>query len=1082
MLLTVARYAWLQGTAQESDAALPGINKSIQPALSKGQIHSYRITLESDQFARVLIDQSGIQNRPATTQDESRIAAERAFAAGERLRAEWSAESSRKAIRKFEEAVQYWQAAGEKREEANTLKTIGEVYHLLGKPQKALEHHDRALQLSQALSDRRLEGEILNQIGAVHIDLGKNQEALDYCTRALEINQAVSNRRAEAEALNNLGEVCHAFGNDEKGLEYYQQALPLWRALGDRRGEAQTLLYLGYTYAALDDTEKAFDYYRQSLRLYQTMNDQRGQALTLIAMGHLQSRLGHKQEALDNYDQAVPLIQRIGDRVWQGSILSGVAYVYVSLGDQDRALDNYSRALQNYRAANYRHGEATSLIAIGRIYYSRGEYHTALRYYGPALLISLTIADKAVEAFARSNIGMVHNALGMREKALDEHNRAFFFYREEKSLLGQAHVLYNIGYVYESWGEKFKALDYYSQALSLSREAGDRFGETATLHRIARMERDLGHITEARRHIEAALTLAETLRGEVASQDLRAAYLASVRDYHEFYIDLLMQVHQRQPSEGHDATALQASERARARSLLELLAEAEIDVREGIDPALKERERATQARLSSIQSQLIQVHAQASPDKTKIAQLEEVLKKAEGEREQLEMEIRQQHPRYAELQYPQPLGLSAIQALLDEQTALLEYALGQEASYLFAVTKNDFLVARLPASASFDRQVKWLRHILARSPRRMDQVIYLTQARHLYQQLIHPARRLLAGKPQLVIVPDGILYYLPFEVLLTSGEATRLARHDPNRWPYLIRQYAISYVPSASVLASLRRHQPETLREQRTFLAYADPVQAAQKPDENSNAAMAVRSAFGRAKPWKLERLRYTRQEVRQIARLYPDDQVALFLGEQASEENVKAEGRLTQYRFVHIAAHGLLNENKPQFSGLVLTLPKRPQTSDVRPQTSDRINPQSAIRNPQSEGPQSAIRNPQSEDGLLQVYEIFNLKLNADLVVLSACETGLGKEVKGEGLIGLTRAFLYAGTPSVVVSLWKVLDTSTADLMVRFYRQLKDGGLSKTEALQRAQLEMIRRGVFAHPHYWAPFILVGEGKMSNAE
>jgi CHAT domain-containing protein len=226
----------------------------------------------------------------------------------------------------------------------------------------------------------------------------------------------------------------------------------------------------------------------------------------------------------------------------------------------------------------------------------------------------------------------------------------------------------------------------------------------------------------------------------------------------------------------------------------------------------------------------------------------------------------------------------------------------------------------------------------------------------------------------------------------------------------------------------------------------------------------AVRSAFGEAKPWKLERLVQSRREVQQIAKLYPNDEVALFLREQAREENVKAEGRLSHYRLIHFAAHGLLNENKPQYSGLVLTLspeagnPKSElQTSDLRPQTSDRVNPQSA------------------EDGLLQVYEIFNLKLNADLVVLSACETGLGKQVKGEGLIGLTRAFMYAGTSSVVVSLWKVLDTSTADLMVRFYRHLKDGKLSKAEALRQAQLELIRHGKFAHPYFWAPFVLVGK-------
>jgi CHAT domain-containing protein len=235
-----------------------------------------------------------------------------------------------------------------------------------------------------------------------------------------------------------------------------------------------------------------------------------------------------------------------------------------------------------------------------------------------------------------------------------------------------------------------------------------------------------------------------------------------------------------------------------------------------------------------------------------------------------------------------------------------------------------------------------------------------------------------------------------------------------------------------------------------------------------------VRSAFGEGTPWKLRRLQYSRREVQRIARLYPQEDILLHLGEAATEENVKTEGRLSHYRFIHFAAHGLLNENKPQYSGIVLTLPQkedpRPKTQDPRP--TDPAAPASSLHEQTTKDKGQGTRDT-AEDGLLQVYEIFNLKLNADMVVLSACETGLGKEVKGEGLIGLTRAFLYAGTPSVVVSLWKVEDRSTAELMTQFYRHLKDGQRSKAAALRQAQLELIRTGV--HPYFWAPFVLVGQ-------
>jgi CHAT domain-containing protein len=224
------------------------------------------------------------------------------------------------------------------------------------------------------------------------------------------------------------------------------------------------------------------------------------------------------------------------------------------------------------------------------------------------------------------------------------------------------------------------------------------------------------------------------------------------------------------------------------------------------------------------------------------------------------------------------------------------------------------------------------------------------------------------------------------------------------------------------------------------LLALGDPAYDRSAASPEGSGELEVRGAFGGSEPWKLRRLAYSRDEVTRIAKLYPPGRADLLLGEDATETNLKSDGKLSKYRIVHLAAHGLLNESRPQFSGLVVSRP--PGSS--------------------------------AEDGLLQVYEIFNLELDAELVVLSACETGLGKEIHGEGIVGLTRAFLYAGASSVVVSLWKVADASTAELMVRFHEHLSRTGSSRTEALRRAQLDLIGNGAFAHPYYWAPFVLVG--------
>jgi CHAT domain-containing protein len=1051
----------------------------IERELAGGEMHVYRLTLASGQYLHVVVDQRGIdvvvtlfgpdgqqlaevdgptgkqgpepvklvtealgeyrlevsalekdaalgryeakieELREAAPQDRSRIAAERTYAEGQRLLYQETVESGRQAIEKYEQALLLWQALGDRFMEAQTLHTIGYAYYI----------------------------------------------ALD---------------------------------ENKKALNYYFQALLLLRALGDRpREEARVLNYIGGAYSGLQEPQKALDYYGQALQHFRTVGDRRGEARTLNYIGEEYQWLGEYQKMLEYYGQALSSSRAAGMRLWQARILRNIGNVYEFLGEYQKALDSFGQALTIARSEGHRYGEAEILAGIGVTCAKMDELQKAVDYFGQALALYQIEGSRWMQGCTLHNLGLTYDVLGEKQKALEYYGQALALWQAIEDREWEATTLSSIGSVHASLGEHQKALEHYNQALHLSRKIGLRAEEAASRSGIARMERDRGNLVEARAQMEAALTIIESLRTKVASQDLRASYLASKQDYYQFYIDLLMQQDEREPSKGHDVAALHASERARARSLLELLAEARIDIKQGVDPQLKQREQATQTRISRIQNQLIQAHSQTSPDKTKIAAFEEELKKVESDREQLEVEIRQKHPRYADLQYPTPLGLKEIQALLNDQMALLEYSLGQDGSFLFVVTKADFQVARLPSAAAISDHVRALRDTIATTPRRTAYLNYLTHARWLYQALIQPASKLLAGKRQVIIAPDGILYYLPFEVLLQSG-GMKLRRMPWNRLSYLVRDYAISYIPSASVLAGLRRplekpptllgcisgrgfgptmrHHERPLQPQKMFLACADPVYGTTELEETNPVRSALRSAFGESQPWKLARLGQSRREVTRIAHLYPNDEVALLLGEHAREENVKANGQLNQYRFVHFAAHGLLNETKPQYSGIVLSLP---QQEDPRPKTQDPrlINTATQVTFPHEQ--QTKDQGPGTkdtvEDGLLQVYEIFNLKLNADLVVLSACETGLGKEVKGEGLIGLTRAFLYAGTPSVVVSLWQVQDRSTAELMVRFYRHLKNGQPSKAEALRQAQLELIRHGTFAHPYYWAPFVLVGQ-------
>jgi CHAT domain-containing protein/Tfp pilus assembly protein PilF len=1026
--------------------------------------------------------------RPATERDRTRIAAERAFAEANLLAAQQKEDSFRQAAAKYEEAARLYHTLGERAKEAvcllgagafshqlgdlrkaleyfsqalaifrdvgdraweaTTLTGIGLMYSGLGEKQKALEYYTQALAIFRAVGDRAWEAGALSNIGAVYSDLGEKQKALEYFTQALTLHRAVGNRAGEATTLNNIGRVYDDLGEKQKALEYYTQALAIIRAVGDRAREAGALSNIGQVYSALGEKQKALEYYTQALALHRAVGNRDWEATTLGSIGLVYSDLGEKQKALEYYTQALAIFRAVGNRAGEARTLNNIGRVHDDLGEKQKALEYYTQALAIIRAVGDRAGEAGALSNIGAVYSDLGEKQKALEYYTQALTIFRAVGDRANEATLLNNIGQVYSDLGEKQKALEYFTQALTLHRAVGNRAGEATTLNNIGKVYIDLGEKQKALEYCTQALDIFRAVGFREGEAVTLGNIGVIERDRGNLGEARTRIEAALDLIEAVRAQAPGPELRATFLASYRDYYELYIDLLLRQHEREPDTGHDRVAFQASERARARSLLELLTEARVDVRQGIAPELKERERAVHARLAAIQSRLLQAYQQPRPDAAQIAALEAEFKRADAEREEVEWEIRRRHPRYAELQYPTPVGVSAVQGMLEEGTALLEYVLLRESGIVFVVTREEFRAVRLGSAQTIREYVEKLREAVAAGPRRGAFSNYVLHARWLYQELVQPVEAWIEGKRELIIVPDGILYYLPFELLLTSAEGMG---GDPRRLPYLVRKYAVRYVPSASVWVG--RPEAERREWEKTLVAYADPVYG----DMEGAVREAWRSAFGELA--KLPRLPHSRREVQQIARLYPAAEVVLRVGQEAREERVKS-GEAERARYVHFAAHGVLNENKPEYSGIVLTL-GAPSALATRAGETARAEPERAGQ-----------REESAEDGLLQVYEVFNLRLNAEVAVLSACETGLGKEVRGEGMVGLTRAFLYAGAEAVVVSLWKVMDPATAELMVRFYRHLR-AGMKKAEALRQARLEMLDQ--YAHPYYWAAFVLVGK-------
>src|SRR6476469_1016821 len=984
-----------------------------------------------------------------TAQTNNSDAADRVYEEAEKLYEQRTKEALTSAIAKYEEALKLYREAGDRRKEALTLNKIGAVYSDLGETQKALENYSQSLPLSRAAGDRSLEAITLNNIGQVYSNLGETQKALENYSQSLPLTRAVSNRSMEAITLSNIGSVYADLGEKQKALEYYSQSLPLSRAVGDRRGEAVTLSSIGNVYSELGEKQKALENYSQSLPLYREVGDRRGEATTLNSIGLVYSDLGEKQKALDYYSQSLPLRRAVGNRRGEAVTLNNLGNVYSELGEKQKALDYLSQSLPLSRAVGDRRGEAVTLNNIGQVYSELGEKQKALEYFSQSLPLRRAVGDRGGEAATLNNLGNVYSELGEKQKALEYYSQSLPLSRAIGDRSGEAATLNNIGSVYSELGEKQKALEYYSQSLPLSRAVGDRSGEATILSNIAYVKRDQNNLTEALNDIESSLKIIENLRTKIASPELRSSYFATVQNYYEFYIDLLMQLHKTHPQSGYDTKALEASERSRARSLLELLQESNANIREGISPDLLQQEKSLQLQLDAIEKQRIEAISRPNPNQTKIAEIDKQRLALLEQYQQIQSGIRTASPRYAALTQPQPLTLPEIQKqILNDNTILLQYSLGKDRSYLWVVTSTGLTSYELPKRADIETTAVAFRTAVT-SPTQRDIPKKVAEASaNLGKLILQPAAAKLGNK-RLLIVPDGVLHYTPFSALTlpqTAGQNTNVP---------LITEHEIINLPSASSLAILRQNSGDRTPASKTLAILADPVfspdderikgkitQATTEKLEANNLGLN-RSLRASEIAWPPKRLPFTRQEAQTISSLFPSASSSQIFDFDASRTTA-TDGNLVNYQIIHLATHGLANSKNPELSGIVMSM----------------VDDKGNIVN-----------------GFLRLTDIFNLKLAANLVVLSACQSGMGQNVKGEGMVGLTRGFMYAGAQRVAVSLWSVDDEGTAVLMQKFYQKMVQQKLAPAAALRAAQIEMMQQEKWKSPYYWAAFNLQGEWK-----
>ncbi len=749
------------------------------------------------------------------------------------------------------------------------------------------------------------------------------------------------------------------------------------------------------------------------------------QVMALDRAGRLSRIIGRYDDALWCFNQALQLHRQRKSRVGEVLMLSNLSAVYADTGDFTRAANTLQDALPLVRQERDRFLEKSLLTRFLIVEKGRGNLTAALQYGEQALAVKPRRTNDfnnkqplLLLAELQYNLGQVYAALDQHQKAIDLYNLALAQAREVRVPQVQAFALGELAWSQFKTGAAQTALETAAQSLANLRQGGgNKHFESRVLFIRAEAQRVLGRNVLALTSYRQAIAAVEQARSlSIPTEISRAGIVASRHTVFAGAIDFLL-------TQQQTAEALEIAEAYHARAFLDVLAETGLEASQELDPAQREEEDQLLAQLANVQKELW--NADLKPEEE--APLNRKLEDAEIALENFRLKVRRSNPRYARIEAPHPMKAAALaKALPDADTALVEFVLSEKKSFAWVIRQDKLISVALPAAKEIETLVADYRQEFSGKINSLTAQQAITkqkaQGQKLYQKLFQPLDAHLSTIRKLIIIPDGALVYLPFETLVSESKTATT---------YLLERFAISYAPSASALVALRTGKSNAPSVTKGFIAFGDPVYA---KTENAQADRATVRSFD------LKQLPYTRTEVNEIAALFPASERHVFLGNEAQEETVKTEP-LQQYRYVHFAAHSSVDEENPARSGIILSLQK-----------------------------------DSKEDGLLQMGEVMRLKLNADLVTLSACRTGLGKLLNGEGMIGLTRAFFYAGAESVVVSLWNVNDIATASLMKSFYKNLQQGK-AKDEALREAKLTLLRgqQRAWRHPYYWAAFVLVGD-------
>ncbi len=913
--------------------------------------------------------------RPAVTDDNFLVAGKKAIAEGVSFEGERKKESVAKAIEKYEEAAGLFRQIESKKTKAPLIHQIGKIFNSLNNNEKAILYYNEAYDLFEDAGLRRDAAGTLFDIGISYENLSLNTNALESYKRALAIGIAIGDKKRQAEAYNYLGIIYSNSGDFKQGLKNFQQALKL-----------------------SEETE-----YKEKLI----------GALTNI--GNIYQLTGNFAKALEFQQRCLSLLEEWGISKKIPSTLLNIGNIYNSQGNYGQALFYYQKALTGFEAMRSPVGTSYALNNIGTIYLYRGQYAEALNYFEKARQMKTKFLAKDLTSLL--NIGLVYRYQGKFAEAIDNFQKSLVLSQELGETASIAENMENIAGVYYSQGNFTKSLEFAENAAKFAEENGyfNTYWNAQTT--IAKMRLASGQKKEAKQALESAINTIEILRKQVAGgeQEEQNFFEDKTSPYY-LMVELLI-------SQDNASEAFSYAERAKSRTLLDVLQSGKIKFNKTMTAQEQEQEQRFKNELVSLNAQISKENGRKQPDKTRLADLQNQLEKKRLEFEDFQTRLYAAHPELkVQRGEMKPISLEEAGKLLpDNQSALLEYVVTDDKAFLFVLTKD----AKQPAVSlkvySIDIKQKDLAQKTEsfRLKLAKGDLDFPQSAQDLYNLLLKPAEAQIKNKTNLIIVPDASLWDLPFQAL------------QPAQNRYLIETSAVSYAPSLTALREMTKKNQLKQTSSANLLAFGNPIVGKETSERIKQVFMSE----------KLSPLPEAERLVNSLKQMYGAGRSKIYIGADAKEETAKTES--SKYRILQFSAHGILNDVNPMYSHIVL----------------------------------SQSKDTDKEDGLLEAWEMKDLNLNADMVILSACETARGRFGSGEGVIGMSWALFIAGAPTTVVSQWKVESSSTTELMLEFHRQLLTGkGISKAEALRRASLKLLKNNQYKHPSYWAAFVIVGDG------